>query len=121
MLELILQLRDLTIADTIHWNETVDDGIYQISFSSFSLKIYKLSIDTIDERIVIQILNENGTIIAEIDDSDIAEFDAYKQPKAWRLMDELYNKARSQALGVEDVINDIISVLKSTKKSTPKN
>ena len=58
--------------------------------------------------VVIRILNENAEQIEEITDLDIANFEGYEPPTAYKYMIEIYNKARSQAMGVEKVINDIL-------------
>jgi hypothetical protein len=113
-IQLIYKLQSLTMQDLLCWKETVNDGVFQIAYPNFSVQIRKTDSEVYyNGDIIIQIFNENATLMEEISIKDIEIYGnfSYSEINAAEFMHAFYQKTRSQALGVEKVINDIISEL----------
>lgn len=116
--DLAVKLYTKTLANEITWSQSVDDDVFQISYPNFTIKIFERTSynDSID--IVLQIFNENAVLVEEITDVDITNFKGYNDDRAFKFMRKLLNQARAQAIGVESVIDNILSTLDSTSGDT---
>ena len=103
---IIQSLHEKTISGAITWEETEVDGTYQVSFPNYSVRIFSIKSST-DNDYFIQIINEFGKVLDEVSDIDLK--DIIDNP--YKLMKEIHNSARRQALGVEDALDAILSNL----------
>ncbi len=110
---LVQRLIDRTEQGKVAWEITPDHGTYQASFPNYSVRIltrtqyasYGPSTD-----FVLTIHDEGGEMVDEITDIGLKESgfeDAYKR------MEHLYNEARRKAMGVDKVIDDLLSDLEN--------
>ena len=107
--ELVKKLADLTRQGKIKWEDTIDSGIFQYTMRSSTIKISQVLSRENDyaSDIKIEIFNKNGDYIEDVTDEDIKDL----LPKAYDTMLEMYENARRQAMGVEDILDDIFEEL----------
>lgn len=114
MKHLIARLHELTKAQNVSWQETETDGIYQISFPTYSVSVSRRrssSSQHADWDYWISIYNSDGKLIDEASDGDLHADFPNRIPSALDTMSELYDMARRSAMGVEDVIQEILTQL----------
>jgi hypothetical protein len=106
----------LTIAETalertrerkLAWSPTVSEHIYLSVVGDQSLAIEEIP----HVGYVLKVLNRNGTEIARFDS-------AQEEPAAeifirWKVLEELYQEARGQALGADKELEKLYQALKS--------
>lgn len=114
MIQLIERLYDRTNAEGLPWQETESDGVYQITFPTFSVSISKRrSIDPEAEiDYWVTIYNSDGKIIEDVSDLDVREQFQDRDKSSFRYMGELYEMARRTAMGVEGAITQILAQLR---------
>jgi len=113
MIRLIERLYDRTAAEGLPWQETEVDGVYQITFSTFSVSLSKrrsLHPDA-DKDYWISIYNSDGKLIDEVSDLEFPPDFVLNGKQPFVYMEELYEMARRTALGVEGVISQILAHL----------
>lgn len=114
--QVVQTLYNKTMDGSICWGETIEDGEYQLSYPTFTVKIFQrinqfsTEPDTLD--IVIQFFNENAILVEEITDVDISQA-SLLPGSSFSYMNELYKKARGQALGADKVMDDILGQLET--------
>lgn len=114
MKELINRLHGLTKAQNISWQETETDGVYQISFPTYSVSLSRRRSPNSEHAewdYWISIYNSDGKLIDEASDGDLHLDFPGRIPSALDIMSELYDMARRSAMGVENVIQEILSQL----------
>ncbi|MCY4394982.1 MAG: hypothetical protein OXC10_07605 [Rhodospirillaceae bacterium] len=100
----------------VNWEVTVSDGVYQASFSDYSIKI-SLQVSQRDqsaEDVKISVIGDEGNEIESFTDEDIqvewlpefSEFD-----NCYQMMYQTYEIARRSALGTEKAIDQLLSEL----------
>ncbi|MCK4570748.1 hypothetical protein KAT84_02240 [Candidatus Bipolaricaulota bacterium] len=104
---LVNRLASRTEAGYIHWEETEIEGVFQVSFSSSSVQISLQGANTPEPDVVIRLFNAEGKHVDEFSDRDVADGDF----PAYRIMYEMFETARSQALGVEQVLDSLLADL----------
>ena len=114
--ELVYRLHQKTTMGEINWEGTVTPGVYQASFSDYSIQI---SLRPSEESrgakdVVISVFGDDGNEIESFTDPDIQsewleEFSHTAMP--YPIMHETYEIARRLALGTEQAINQILSEL----------
>ena len=114
--ELAYRLHQRTVEGKIHWEVTVTDGVFQASFSDYSITISVHESEIADgaRDVRIRVLADDGNEIESFTDIDIenewlTEFSV--STDAFDMMYETYEVARRSALGTEQAINDILSEL----------
>jgi hypothetical protein len=108
--DLVQRLIDRTDEGKVNWEITADKGIYQAAFPNYSVRLFTRRNYGYDDSVdyVMTIHDETGEMIDEITDVGLRDSgfdDAYKR------MVHLYNEARRKAVGVEKVIDDLLSEL----------
>lgn len=107
--KLIDLLYEKTKSSKITWEESEKDNVYQMSFPKYSVRMFirENQQDFTSQDYFIQIINENGTVIDEVSDLDVKDIidGSYKK------MEEMYNLARRQALGVDEALDIILNNL----------
>jgi hypothetical protein len=109
----------LTKNGKLPWTPTLEDNKFRISFSDFSVEIFPREYSTPDYDsmdYVIAIINELGTLIEDISDRDLHKAGV---KNSYDLMLELYEMARSRALGVDIAITKILNHLDELDDSVP--
>jgi hypothetical protein len=93
----------------------VEEDVYQASFPGYSIRILErltkesnAQSDAVD--CIVQIFNENGTLMEEIDDIQLREGWEYETPP-FITMDAIYVTARRTALGVEQALDNLLNEL----------
>jgi hypothetical protein len=109
---LVNKLHHRTVAGNAGWERTIQDGVYQISFPGYTLRISKVFAgeeypETPDY--VIEIHNMNDVLIDEFSDRDLAP--VFEGGGAFATMEDIYIRARRIAEGVDKAIDDILSSL----------
>ena len=107
--ELVDKLLRQTLQNEVKWEETAKPGIYQAAFVNFSVHISKSQSSSDVTDYLISIFNEDGSEVETFDDNDLREFDS--ETGYYEKMKELYETARRMALGTENAINKILSIL----------
>ena len=104
-----------TAKGRVSWEETTSTGVYQASFSNYSVTIsLEDSQEGAEHDVRISIFNDEANVIESFSDIDLdvewfREIDANDTP--YKIMHGLYETARRIALGSEQAINDILSEL----------
>ncbi len=105
-----------TLKGEIDWEVTVSDGVYQASFSNYSIKILLEKSKSVPdvEDVRISVFDQNGAEIESFTDVDIA--DEWKKrfshvSDSFDGMQGTYEIARRSALGTEKAIDQILSEL----------
>lgn len=118
LVDLVEGLYAATIEKNMAWSESADEGKFQCRLGGVVVGIFKMFEDGPDEFYTqIELRNLEGTILEEIWPGMIPGDESPKFGLKWyAVMDDLYNRARRQALGVEEAIDSILAVL--SKKRT---
>lgn len=113
MIQLIERLHDRTAAEGLPWQETEVDGVYQITFPTFSVSLSKRrSVHPEAEKDYwLSIYNSSGKLIDEVSDEEFPADYILDGKPPYLYMEELYEMARRTALGVEGVISQILAQL----------
>ena len=114
--ELAYRLYKKTIKGEIEWEVTVSPGVYQASFSDYSIKISLVQGEHLEapEDVKINVIGDDGSIIESFTDVDIQAswLRAYGDaPGKYQMMYATYETARRTALGAEQAISHILAEL----------
>jgi hypothetical protein len=112
---LVETLVERTMNGLIAWKETAENGTYQVSFASNSVQIKKDGPD--DEDIIIDLINDEGVAVDSFSDRDI---EASEPGKYFRMMKDLYQRARRIALGSERILDNILGELTQSSGRSPR-
>jgi hypothetical protein len=109
MVKVIQLLAERTEAGKIQWEETEASGAFQAAFATYSVRLSKRPSRDRDEAddIVLQIVNDDGTVVEEVSDVDMHA----RMENAYRTMKAIYDVARRTALGVEQALDALIGDL----------
>lgn len=121
MIKLVEKLHLRTIDGDLKWEETEDDGIYQVAFPNFSVRVSGLQSrgETLDYWVTIY--NADGKLIDGVSDVDLKDELLKIDLTSYAFMKELYDYARRVAMGVNDALSEILASLdnKSAQQSDP--
>ena len=106
LLELVQRLLAKTKTGETRWERTVWPDAFQTSFPNY---VVRISARENERSYVISILNEVGTVIESADDADLEA--AGSDLIVIGIMAELYGLARRDALGVDAVLDSLLSEL----------
>lgn len=110
--KLITLLLQQTTTKNLQWSPTETDDTFLVSFPEYSVSI---SVSYTDEETppdyYMRMYNREGKIIEEFNDVTIAEENPNMRPSAFQIMQDLYFKARSSALGSDKAIETILKYL----------
>jgi hypothetical protein len=104
---LLLELAKRTRNGSFSWEPTAAEGVYQASFSRYTVQLSVQRTPVGSEDYVLTILNSDGMVIERAADTDFAN----RLNDALPVMSEMYSAARRQALGVDRAIEDILGEL----------
>jgi hypothetical protein len=104
--DLIMKLRNKTTHGEVKWEATSTEGIYQTILAGYAIRISKTNEGEIG--IILQIYNEDGELIEQVNDRELLNLLGYK---SFEIMFELFETARRIAMGTEQAVNKILDVL----------
>jgi hypothetical protein len=104
---LVQLLAEMTQAGTLQWDETGRDGIYSAPLANSGVLIKLISRTGAAADVEISLVNDRGQVVESFTDRDLDE----GASEYYDLMLELFNNARSIALGSEKVMDDILGEL----------
>src|SRR5205807_6830201 len=100
---LIARLHDRTKEGKISWERTVDEGVFRATFGATSLSLVPGKTSdgwgNYDPTTLLRIFNDEGSVIEEISSETVG------QRALADLMQELYELARRQAMGVDQILD----------------
>lgn len=102
------KLSEKTKKGEVDWEETAEKGVYQASFSDYSLHLSKIG-EGVNIKLLITIYDEEGQVMEQFDDEDIDPF--FLDENIFAVMKEMYEFARRRAMGTEQAINKILRIL----------
>jgi hypothetical protein len=102
------RLYNRTQIGKVTWESTSEEGIFQLNFPNYSIKIAQEMRDYGKIDTFLQILNEENNIIETIDDEDIKSSIGVD---GVGMIEDLYRKARGQAMGIEEALDILIEAL----------
>ena len=110
---LAYRLHQMTDRGKISWQETMTSGVYQASFSDYSVQI-SIEQSGREPDVRISIFGTDGNELESFTDEDLSpewlsEFEGITG--AFGMMYGTYQTARRVALGTEQAINQILSAL----------
>lgn len=91
----------------LDWNATEVEGVFQLSFPDYSLRIYERQ-SRAGTDIVIALYNEEGTQIDEFTDVSLHQ----EWEESYLEMSGLYAEARRVALGVDKALDSLLNELR---------
>jgi len=108
---LVERLHERTLNNRLLWEKTVDVGVYQVVSGVHSIHVAKREDrdswgNLIGHDFALEIYDEEGTLIEEIGAKDL-------EASALEKLKELYELARRQAMGVDKIIDSLLSELES--------
>jgi predicted metalloprotease with PDZ domain len=111
LLSLTYKLSDATKVSIATWKETETEGLFQVSFADNSIRIGTRDSkqDQGADEYFVSIFNSQGDLVEEIGDEDGE--DETQRRKLYRLLKEMYETARRQAKGVDQVLDEILREL----------
>jgi hypothetical protein len=110
LVSMIMKLHERTRDGNVNWEQTVDDGVFQASFPNYSVQASRRPSreSPRDFDFVLRIFNDHGSLVEEVADTDLGQ----DLESPYQIMREIYDGARSKAMGLDDAINKIMSELK---------
>jgi hypothetical protein len=108
MAKLVEGLETLTIKEKIEWEETEKEYMFQTSFSDFTIRLSKEYDNEVEESFYcLALVNSKGREIESITGWMLkAVLD-----KSESRLSNLYNRARSMALGIEKFLDNVLTEL----------
>jgi hypothetical protein len=114
MVEIVKRLVKLTQEGRLNWAEEPNSGSYAIAFANFSLSISSdfSGLGSREDSVVIRIYNAEGEVIEAVSDEEFPE-DTFKreQKTPYRMLYELYQNARRNAIGIDTALDAILAEL----------
>lgn len=109
---LIQRLREKTDQGRIRWEKRAKDGDFIASFPNYAVLLSIRSSPQFQnsDAYFLEILNEDGEIVEKVSDEDF-EGDEFEEEDAFEVMEELYNSARRNAMGIEKAVDSLLSAL----------
>jgi hypothetical protein len=109
--QLVKRLLDSTHSGQTTWEVTGDDNAFLTSFPNYSIRIIFLHPgNQPDPDYYLQIINQDSQLIEEFSDTELGS-DMNNIRESFRMMRDMYNTARRNALGVDKAIDDILEAL----------
>jgi hypothetical protein len=111
LLKLVQGLLAKTKSGEIAWEKTASDEVFQVAFPSYTVRLSTQSSDENPDMndLVVLIRDDEGRTIEHISDAELHR--KFPNAKPYQLMQDLYTTARRQALGVDTVLDSLLSEL----------
>lgn len=106
---LVREICRKTYKGLIDWEATEKEGVYQVSFSNYSVRLFLAPsmVQSGSNDYVIQIINSDGALVEETNDEEMKDLwsDAYHEMK------QAHDMIRRKIMGVEDALDSILEEL----------
>lgn len=111
LVNLVFKIANATSRGALSWKETEQDDIYQVSFSSSSVRIgeRRSKLDPNAPEFYLKIVNSVGEEIESVGDEDGS--DDEERADLYIALKETYETARRQSTGVDQALDEILSEL----------
>jgi hypothetical protein len=100
--QLLGELRQLTDGGRVRWGETADDASFRIGLGGGMVRVSAVGND-----VIAYLIDAQGRVVDEVTDNELA----------W--LGRLYGAARSSALNVDGLIDDMTRDLRQGNVTTP--
>jgi hypothetical protein len=109
---IIEKIHEQTISGKLEWEQTEKNGVFQVSFPNYSIRMSSHPSTESDDTqdYIISIYDSNGLLLESASDLELIE-QIPGNGAAYRIMKEIYESAKGYALGVEQALDSIISEL----------
>jgi hypothetical protein len=107
---LIKTLKTRTEEGLISWNETEKDGVYQVAFPNYTIRVSIRMSEQLSYDYMVSIYNLDGKLIEEVSDPDLSSY-LGGDDNSYNFMRDLYDNARRNAMGVDKALDEILSKL----------
>ena len=110
--KLVKALAEQSEEGRLKWEESVEPGVYQVSFPNYSVKIREEFGEEPEPDIVITIHNAEGATLDRFTDRDLHSYmvDNF-HVRSYTTMDAIFQKARRTAMGSEQALDSILKFL----------
>jgi hypothetical protein len=109
LLKLIQRLHAKTKAGEIEWERTTSEDTFQLSFTSYIVRLSFRGTGSGNLDYYLTIRNESGVTVEQTNDVEIEK--EVPGAGAYTWMSELHSMARRQALGVEKALDSLFDEL----------
>lgn len=103
VVKLIRGLRKQTLAGKVAWETTDREGVFQVSYPNYSIRISVKEAAGGDD-IWLTIINDIGDVVESVSDVTVKN----SMPNAFSVMSNIYSEARRIAMGVNAAIDEIL-------------
>jgi hypothetical protein len=106
---LVRRVFQLTQEESLRWEETGREGVYQVVIAGYSVRIAEEPADDPAQppRYALRICNAKGVVLEEVSGKDLET----RIPDSQAYMHDIYVRARRIALDVETALDQIIRQL----------
>ncbi|MBM3132682.1 MAG: hypothetical protein FJZ95_06585 [Chloroflexi bacterium] len=109
----VFELERKTREGGVRWERTSDESVYQAAFPKYLVRVYpKTHRGGVEPNYFIAILSENGSLIEEKSDTELAESWRGESGVPVKLMQRLYETAKEKATGIEGALDSLLGYLK---------
>ena len=106
-MQLINELHQATLDGRVRWEETAKEGVFRVGLGDGLVRIQSGSDDEDNFCVVVYLLNNQGRVVDELR--------VWENGEHYNLLLDLYQKARSSALNIDEVVDSMLSDLKTGK------
>ena len=108
IVKLVRRLFQMTQENKLQWVETGREGVYQLAIDDYIVRVAEEKADDQSPtKYVLRVCNAKGIVLEQVSDVDISE----RVHEAGEFMQDLYQRARRIAMGVETALDRIIQRL----------
>lgn len=100
LVKLIIKLHERTTRGELHWQQTPEEHAFSASFAKYSTVVASIPRD-----FMLRLHGPDGRFLESIRGYDLMGYDQ----SAARNLEELYEMARREALGVDQAIDDLLA------------
>lgn len=104
---LVRNLIERTNSGKIRWEESTQEGVFQVSFPEYTLVIEIVETMNSGNDISIGVYNGVGSLVDSLTDTSISDGGG----QWYSRMKDLYDTARRQALGADKALDEILKSL----------
>lgn len=109
--QLVERVHRQTVADSLQWEATEKEGVFQAAFTDYALRLsarpHRTGSNDLDYTLTIY--NDSGVVIEDITDTELDEDEVGYKP--YQVMKETYDRARGQAMGIDKALDDLLRYL----------
>ncbi len=106
-MQLINELHQATLDGRVRWEETAKEGVFRVGLGDGLVRIQSGCDDENNFYVNVYLLNNQGRVVDELR--------TWENGEHYNLLLDLYQKARSSALNIDEVVDSMLSDLKAGK------